>query len=52
MNKICTKLMGKKNLFAFINMFALSLAISTVNAACIWLMYQPDLPDELKKYKK
>lgn len=46
------KIWGKINVCSVINAVALFLAIDTVNSACMWIMYQPEIPEEMKKYKK
>lgn len=40
------------NVYSVINAVALFLAIDTVNSACMWIMYQPDVPEEMEEYKK
>lgn len=35
-----------------INTLALMLVIKNVNAACYWLMYQPEVPESAKKFMK
>lgn len=42
----------KLNVCSVINAIALFLAINTVNSACMWIMYQPEVPEEMKEYKK
>lgn len=41
----------KLNLCSIINAVALFLAIDTVNSACMWIMYQPEVPEEMKEYR-
>lgn len=52
MKKLITKKLGKLNLCSVVNALALFMAISTVNSACMWIMYQPEVPEEMKEYKK
>lgn len=52
MKAFMTKKLGKLNLCSVINAVALFLAINTVNSACMWIMYQPEVPEEMKEYKK
>ncbi len=35
-----------------INMVAACVAIQTANAACIWIVHQPDEPEELAAFMK
>ena len=49
------KLSQKLNNLMFmhlINALALTLAIDSVNAACVWIMHQPKVPEEMKEYMK
>lgn len=52
MERCVRKLFKKMNLWSIVNALAMFLAIDTVNSACIWVMYQPDVPEELEEYKK
>lgn len=52
MKSFMTKKLRKLNLCSVINAVALFLAINTVNSACMWIMYQPEVPEEMKEYKK
>lgn len=49
---IIRKLFAKKNSKTVVNALALLLVVSTVNAPCYWMMYQPDVPKAAEKYKK
>lgn len=40
------------NACSIINAVALFLAVDTVNSACMWIMYQPEVPEEMEEYKK
>lgn len=42
----------KKSMADVVNKVALSLAVDSVNSACIWVMHQPEVPQEMKEYKK
>lgn len=46
------KIMRKLSLHKIMNAVALFLAIDTVNSACMWIMYQPEVPVEMEEYKK
>lgn len=46
------KCLGILNISSIINAVALFLAVDTVNSACMWIMYQPDVPKEMDEYKK
>jgi len=37
---------------SIINAVALLFAVDTVNSACMWIMYQPEIPDEMEEYKR
>lgn len=41
----------KFNICSIANAVALFLAIDTVQSACMWVMYQPEVPEEMKEYK-
>ena len=41
-----------KGIVGCINALALSLVIQTANSACIWLIHQPEFPEEAKKYSR
>lgn len=48
-------LFNKPNRLKFMhlmNALALTLAIDSVNAACVWIMHQPKVPEEMKEYIK
>lgn len=45
-------IMKKFSLHRIMNAIALFLAIDTVNSACMWIMYQPEVPEEMDEYKK
>ena len=34
------------------NALAMSLVIQTANSACIWLIHQPEFPEEAKRFLK
>ncbi len=40
------------NVCSVINAMALFLAVDTVNSACMWIMYQPEVPEEMEEYKR
>lgn len=42
----------KKSMVNMVNKVTLSLAADSVNSACIWVMHQPEVPQEMKEYKK
>lgn len=37
---------------ALVNMCAMTMMISSVNSACIWLHHQPEVPEEAKSFRK
>lgn len=52
MKDFIKKILEKLNVCSIINAVALFLAIDTVNSACMWIMYQPEVPEEMEEYKK
>ncbi len=52
MKRRVQKFFEKLHVYSWVNALAMFLAIDTVNSACIWVMYQPDVPEELEEYKK
>ncbi|MBQ2116788.1 MAG: cyclic lactone autoinducer peptide [Lachnospiraceae bacterium] len=50
-----TNLFNKLKSLKFMNLMnalALTLAIDSANAACVWIMHQPKVPEEMKEYIK
>lgn len=39
-----------KGIVGCFNALAMSLVIQTANSACIWLIHQPEFPEEAKKF--
>ena len=37
---------------ALLNAVALAMAVQTVNSACFWIHHQPEVPADLKKFRK
>lgn len=52
MKKLLKRLQAKAGLFNALNLLAIATLISSVNSACNWLQYQPDMPEEAKKFRK
>lgn len=52
MKNFMKKLKGKMSIVTMVNALALVMAIDSVNAACIWIMHQPDVPEEMDAYRK
>lgn len=52
MKKIKTIFNQKNAGLAILNAFALMTAVLSVNSACMWFHHQPEMPAELKKYRK
>lgn len=46
------KLFTKANVGVALNALALVAVIHNVNAACMWLAYQPEVPESAKKFMK
>ncbi len=46
------KLFSKLSVANVMAAFALMVSVSTVNSACMFLFHQPEVPAELKKYRK
>lgn len=52
--------MKRKNLLSncmskgmvLMNGIAMLLVVNSVNIACSWIFHQPEVPDEVKKYRK
>lgn len=36
----------------FANVLAMAMVIYTANAACMWLHHQPEVPDDVRKFRK
>lgn len=45
-----TKMMDK--IMEYVNKLALSFVAQTANSACIWVSYQPEFPEEARKFHK
>lgn len=43
------KKMLKKVILGCVNAMAMMLVVQTVNSACIWIVHQPEFPEEAKK---
>ena len=41
-----------KNIVTCMNALALLLVVQNANSACVWLMHQPEFPQEAEKFKK
>ena len=41
----------KLAILKIINLLAMLMVVQTANTACIWVVYQPEFPDEAKKMK-
>ena len=52
MKKWLAVLRSKCNLISAVNVLALVMVISTVNATCSWAHYQPEVPEAALKFKK
>lgn len=52
MKNFMQKIFKGINVWSIINAVALFFAVDTVNSACMWIMYQPEIPDEMEEYKK
>lgn len=48
MKSILKKVIGTKA-FKMMNSVALGLAILSINCTCVWVHYQPKVPEKLKK---
>lgn len=46
------KELWKKVVMGGFNALAMMLVIQTANSACIWVVHQPEFPEEAKKYTK
>lgn len=42
--------MLKKVVMGCVNAMAMMLVVQTVNSACVWIVHQPEVPREAKKY--
>lgn len=52
MKKLLKRLQAKAGLFSALNLLAIATVISSVNSTCNWLHYQPEMPEEAKKFRK
>lgn len=52
MKKLLKVLKGKISLVNAMNLCALWAAISTINVTCWWAHHQPEVPQELKRFRK
>ena len=52
MKKWFMMLKNKGAVIGAANMLAIAMVISTVNATCSWVHYQPEVPEEALKFKK
>lgn len=43
---------GHNWMLVTMNMLALMVVVQNVNATCLWLDHQPEVPDEAKRFKK
>lgn len=50
--KLLKRLQTKAGLFNVLNFLAIATVISSVNSTCNWVHYQPDMPEEAKKFRK
>ena len=41
-----------KGIVGCFNALAMGLVIQTANSACIWLIHQPEFPEEAKKFSR
>lgn len=42
--------MLKKVALGCVNALAMMMVVQTANSACIWIVHQPEFPDEAKKF--
>jgi len=52
MGKVRKLLRNRRKTFMMLNSLALIMVIQNVNVTCGWLMHQPEIPDEAKKFRK
>lgn len=52
MKKLAAVLKKKCNPLTLINLCALAVMISSVNATCSWVHHQPEVPEEAKRFRK
>lgn len=46
------RIIKKAGSFATLNALALIVVAQSVNAACSWMLYQPEVPEAAKRFKK
>ena len=49
---LLTLLNGKSAGWKMLNAIALTVAVMSVNSACLWFHHQPEVPAELKRFRK
>lgn len=52
MKKIVKRLTSPKWAFVMMNALAVMAVVQNVNAACMWLDHQPEVPEEAKSFRK
>lgn len=50
MKKLLKKVISKGMLLSTVNAVALIVVIQSVNSACFWMAYQPDVPKAAEKF--
>ena len=40
----------KKVMFSCVNAMAIMMVVQTANSACIWVVHQPEFPEEARKF--
>lgn len=46
------KLQEKNKMVGICNLLALAVMVYTANAACLWVIHQPKVPDEIRALRK
>ncbi len=46
------KRMLKKVMLGCVNAMAMMMVVQTANSACVWIVHQPEFPEEAIKYVK
>lgn len=52
MRKLLDKLKKRNWTVIMMNALALMVVFQNVNAACVWIDHQPEVPEEAKRFKK
>lgn len=52
MKKWWKKLQSKCSLVQVMNVCALAVLITSMNATCFWAHHQPEVPEEAKRFRK